>query len=75
MFWTRVQFPPAPPESILDSGVAERSRDNFKDPLINCIPEYASLWGGHGFDRADEYRYGQHVSDDVKRRKTSKRKR
>ncbi len=29
---------PGPPEVILDSDVAARSRDNFKDSLINCIP-------------------------------------
>jgi len=33
-----VRIRPGPPEVILDSDVAERSRDNFKDSLINCIP-------------------------------------
>ena len=38
VLWTWVRLPPGPPEVILDSDVAERSRDNFKDSLINCIP-------------------------------------
>ena len=44
-------MPPAPPEVILDSDVAVRSRDNFKDSLINCIP-VSLLMGLKGFDWA-----------------------
>jgi hypothetical protein len=36
---------------ILDSDVAARSRDNFKDSLINCIP-VSLLMGMKGFDWA-----------------------
>ena len=55
-------------QNILDSDVAARSRDNFKDSLINCTP-VCFVGDVHGFDRAISKDMDNTVGDD---RKSSK---